>query len=213
MHASDPRVRARKPFKHKERVQEHLGAYRAPVPNSCSQASAIALVLQDRISASRVQSKAIMAPGASRRAARSTLIKLLNYHWVLLGPANIFKVSYVNKPSPAAKFVVVPPAETCQADCKIARMWACLFWGLQTIVAAAIVQKKISDEAAAAAKLYVGLALVVAFASDVVREPVACAGGIEIVCGVLLLLRARESREWAETRRRLVREGTLAKDK
>ena len=64
-----------------------------------------------------------------------------------------------------------------------------------------------------AAKLYVGLALVVAFASDVVREPVACAGGIEIVCGVLLLLRAREAREWAETRRRLVREGTLAKDK
>ena len=80
-------------------------------------------------------------------------------------------------------------------------------------VAAAIVQSKISDEAAAAAKLYVGLALVVAFASDVVREPVACAGGIEIVCGVLLLLRAREAREWAETRRRLVREGTLAKDK
>ena len=28
------------------------------------------------------------------------VIKLLNYHWVLLGPANIFKVSYVNKPSP-----------------------------------------------------------------------------------------------------------------
>ena len=55
--------------------------------------------------------------------------------------------------------------------------------------------------------------LVVAFASDVVREPVACAGGIELVCGVLLLLRAREEREWAETRRRLVREGTLAKDK
>ena len=80
-------------------------------------------------------------------------------------------------------------------------------------VAAAIVQKKISDDAAAAAKLYVGTALVVAFASDVVREPVACAGGIEIVCGVLLLLRAREAREWAETRRRLVREGTLAKDK
>ena len=80
-------------------------------------------------------------------------------------------------------------------------------------VAAAIVQNKISDEAAAAAKLYVGLALVVAFASDVVREPVACAGGIEIVCGVLLLLRAREAREQAETRRRLVREGALAKDK
>ena len=79
-------------------------------------------------------------------------------------------------------------------------------------VAAAIVQKKISDDAAAA-KLYVGLALVVAFASEVVREPVACAGGIELVCGVLLLLRAREEREWAETRRRLVREGTLAKDK
>ena len=70
-----------------------------------------------------------------------------------------------------------------------------------------------AEEAAAAAKLYVGTALVVAFASDVVREPVACAGGIEIVCGVLLLLRAREEREWAETRRRLVREGTLAKDK
>ena len=136
LHASDPRVRARKPFKHKERVQEHLGAYRAPVPNSCSQASAIALVLQDRISASRVQSKAIMAPGASRSAARTTLIRVLNYHWVLLGPANIFKVSYVNKPSPAAKYVVVPPAETCQADCKIARMWACLFWGLQTLVVA-----------------------------------------------------------------------------
>ena len=154
-----------------------------------------------------------MAPGASRSAARTTLIKVLNYHWVLLGPANIFKVSYVNRPSPAAKYVVVPPAESCQADCKIARMWACLFWGLQTIVAAAIVQKKISDDAAAAAKLYVGLALVVAFASDVVREPVACAAGVELVCGVLLLLRAREEREWAETRRRLVREGTLAKDK
>ena len=77
-----------------------------------------------------------MAPGASRSAARTTLIKLLNYHWVLLGPANIFKVSYVNKPSPAAKYVVVPPAESCQADCKIARMWACLFWGLQTLVVA-----------------------------------------------------------------------------
>ena len=134
LHASDPRVRARKPFKHKGEQVASGRIYRAPVPNSCSQASA--LVLQDRISASRVQRKAIMAPGASRRTARSTLIKLLNYHWVLLGPANIFKVSYVNKPSPAAKFVVVPPAETCQADCKIARMWACLFWGLQTIVAA-----------------------------------------------------------------------------
>ena len=142
-----------------------------------------------------------MAPGASRSAARTTLIKVLNYHWVLLGPANIFKVSYVNKPSPAAKYVVVPPAESCQADCKIARMWACLFWGLQTIVAAAIVQKKISDDAAATAKLYVGTALVVAFASDVVREPVACAGGIELVCGVLLLLRARRN---ASGRRRAV---------
>ena len=56
-----------------------------------------------------------MAPGASRRTARSTLIKLLNYHWVLLGPANIFKVSYVNRPSPAAKFIVVPPAEEVKA--------------------------------------------------------------------------------------------------
>ena len=83
-----------------------------------------------------VESTLAMAPGASRSAARTTLIKLLNYHWVLLGPANIFKVSYVNRPSPAAKYVVVPPAETCQADCKIARMWACLFWGLQTLVVA-----------------------------------------------------------------------------
>ena len=79
------------------------------MPNSCSQ-TAIALVFKIALALQECKAKLSWRP--VHRRADSTLIKVLNYHWVLLGPANIFKVSYVNKPSPAAKYVVVPPAET-----------------------------------------------------------------------------------------------------
>ena len=71
-------------------------------------------------------------------------------------------------------------------------MWACLFWGLQTVVAAAILQGKVADGAAAAAKLYVGVALATAYANDVVREPVAVAACVEVAVGLMLLRRAKQ---------------------
>ena len=84
----------------------------------------------------------------------------------------------------------MPPAEECQAACNIARMWGCLFWGLQAVVAGGIVAGGVGDRTAAAAKLYVGAALAVAYKEDVVREVVAAGAAVEIVVALLLLSRA-----------------------
>ena len=121
--------------------------------------------------------------------ARDALISLLVFPWVLLGPANIYKVSCLNRGSPIAAYIVVPPAETCQAACKIARMWACLFWGVQTVIAGGILGGGLRDGTAACAKLYVGVALAVAYKEDVVREPVAAAACVELFVALLLLAR------------------------
>ena len=51
--------------------------------------------------------------------------------WLILSPANIFKISAINKPSPAAMYIVADGMDVCQAACDIARMWGCLFWALQ----------------------------------------------------------------------------------
>jgi|EP01043_Picozoa_sp_COSAG02_P074250 hypothetical protein len=51
--------------------------------------------------------------------------------WLLLSPANIFKIAVINKPSPAAMYIVAEGMDVCQAACDIARMWGCLFWALQ----------------------------------------------------------------------------------
>ena len=51
--------------------------------------------------------------------------------WLILSPANIFKISVINKPSPAAMYIVADGMDVCQAACDIARMWGCLFWALQ----------------------------------------------------------------------------------
>mmetsp|Transcript_28645 Transcript_28645/g.85588 ORF Transcript_28645/g.85588 Transcript_28645/m.85588 type:complete len:142 (-) Transcript_28645:27-452(-) len=132
------------------------------------------------------------AKAKAKGALVDLAVKLLCAPWVLLGPANIFKVAYVNRGSPVAAYIVAGDAEVCQANCKIARMWACLFWGLQTVVAAAVLQGAIADGAAAAAKLYVGAALAVAYLNDVVREPVAAAACVEAAVGLLLLRRAKQ---------------------
>lgn len=122
--------------------------------------------------------------------SRHTLVVALTAPWVLLGPLNIFKVSYVNRGSPIAQYIVVPPAETCQAACDIARMWACLFWGLQTVIALAICTRRIDDLVASVAKAYVGVALLVAFKRDVVRAPVAAAGCVELIVAACLFVAA-----------------------
>ena len=101
---------------------------------------------------------------------RDALIFVLTAPWLALGPANVYKISMINRGSPMAKYIVVPPAEECQAACNIARMWGCLFWGLQAVVAGGIVAGGVGDRTAAAAKLYVGAALAVAYKEDVVRE-------------------------------------------
>lgn len=107
--------------------------------------------------------------------------------WVMLGPLNILKVAYVNKPSPLAQYWVVSPAETCQAACNIARMWACLFWGLQTVVAIAILRRAMSPQVAALAKAFVGTALLAAFVENTVRAPVAIVGMCELISATCLL--------------------------
>jgi hypothetical protein len=126
--------------------------------------------------------------------ARDTVITLLTAPWLVLGPANIYKVACLNRGSPVAAYIVVPPAETCQAACAIARMWACLFWGLQTVVAAGVVGGGVGDGAAAVAKAYVGAALAVAYRADVVREPVAAAACVELCVAGLLVARRSAAR-------------------
>ena len=120
-------------------------------------------------------------------SVRGVLITLETLPWLVLGPLNMVKVAFINKGSPVAEYIVVPPAETCQAHCKIARMWAVLFWGLQTSMALAMVRKQLKDESAALAKLVVGSVLVAAYVEDVVREPVLAAGIAEILCAFLLM--------------------------
>mmetsp|Transcript_9090 Transcript_9090/g.28414 ORF Transcript_9090/g.28414 Transcript_9090/m.28414 type:complete len:147 (-) Transcript_9090:64-504(-) len=144
------------------------------------------------------RTRAARAKAASARGARDLLIMLLTVPWCLLGPANIFKIAVVNRGSPVAKYIVVPPAEECQANCNIARMWGCLFWGVQAVVAASIVAGAIDDRAAAAAKLYVGVALIVAYFNDVVRVPVLVAGSVELVVAGLLLSRSIARRAKAD---------------
>ncbi|KAH8051442.1 hypothetical protein JL720_15155 [Aureococcus anophagefferens] len=82
---------------------------------------------------------------------RDALIFVLTAPWLALGPANVYKISMINRGSPMAKYIVVPPAEECQAACNIARMWGCLFWGLQAVVAGGIVAGGVGDRTAAAA--------------------------------------------------------------
>lgn len=116
-----------------------------------------------------------------------TIIRLECVAWAVLGPMNVFKVAYVNKGSPMAQYIVVPPAETCQAACDIARMWACLFWSLQTVLSVAILRRKIDAHFAALAKIATGVCLLTAYFNNVVREPVAIAGAIELGTALLLL--------------------------
>ncbi|KAJ8598982.1 hypothetical protein CTAYLR_009454 [Chrysophaeum taylorii] len=106
--------------------------------------------------------------------------------WTVLGPLNMFKVAWVNRGSPVANYIVVPPAETCQAECRIARMWAVLFWGLQTAVSVAILRRALQPRAAALAKTVVGVTLCVAFYENVVREIVAAAGIVHLLAAACL---------------------------
>uniref|UniRef100_A0A7S3NL01 DUF1279 domain-containing protein n=1 Tax=Aureoumbra lagunensis TaxID=44058 RepID=A0A7S3NL01_9STRA len=114
------------------------------------------------------------------------VVRLLTAPWILLGPMNIFKVAFINRGSPIAQYIVVEPAETCQAACKIARMWAILFWGLQTIVSIGIYKKNFDRSIAASAKLIVGSILIIAYFENVVKIPVAIAGCIELCCALFL---------------------------
>lgn len=59
--------------------------------------------------------------------------------WLLLSPANIIKIALINKPSPAAMYIVGEGMDKCQAECDIARMWGCLFWALQFCIASGII--------------------------------------------------------------------------
>ena len=61
-----------------------------------------------------------------------------------------------------------------------------------------IVAGAIDDRAAAAAKLYVGVALIVAYFNDVVRVPVLVAGSVELVVAGLLLSRSIARRAKAD---------------
>ncbi|KAJ1449947.1 hypothetical protein M885DRAFT_500336 [Pelagophyceae sp. CCMP2097] len=120
---------------------------------------------------------------------RGVVVSLTSCVWLVLGPANIVKVSWINRGSPLAKYIVVPPAEECQSACNIARMWACLFWGLQASIALALLTRSLAPKAAAVAKTYVGTALLVAYSQDVVREVVAVGGAVEL-CTALILVTA-----------------------
>lgn len=125
-------------------------------------------------------------PGWQKRM-RNILITVLTLPWLFLGPANIYKVAVLNRGSPIAKYIVVPPAETCQSECDIARMWACLFWGLQFVVAFGILTGGIGNGTAALAKFYVGIALRRAYAHGVVHKPVQYGANVEIFLGLTLL--------------------------
>ncbi len=81
---------------------------------------------QDTRDASPAKIKA-STPVATRRWWLCALVS----PWLLLSPANIFKIAVINKPSPAAMYIVAEGMDVCQAACDIARMWGCLFWGLQ----------------------------------------------------------------------------------
>lgn len=135
---------------------------------------------------------------------RNILITVLTLPWLFLGPANIYKVAVLNRGSPIAKYIVVPPAETCQSECDIARMWACLFWGLQFVVAFGILTGGIGNGTAALAKFYVGIALRRAYAHGVVHKPVQYGANVEIFLGLTLLyhkLAARKAEQDAATKK------------
>ena len=115
---------AAKPFKHKQ------AAFFARSARGCSQDSS-ALVLQDRISASRVQSK-VMAPGASSRLPPDDAHQAAQLRARAAGPRQHFQGrATLNRDNAAAKFVVVPPAEAVPGGLQASRAWACLFWGLR----------------------------------------------------------------------------------
>ena len=148
------------------------------------------LPLHARSLARRSAAQAAALATVAAMGLRDALIFVLTAPWLALGPANVYKISMINRGSPMAKYIVVPPAEECQAACNIARMWGCLFWGLQAVVAGGIIAGGVGDRTAAAAKLYVGAALAVAYKEDVVREVVAAGAAVEIVVALLLLSRA-----------------------
>lgn len=122
--------------------------------------------------------------------------------WVVLGPLNMIKVALINKGSPVANYIVVPPAETCQAACDIARMWAVLFWGLQTVVSFSILRNDFSS--AALAKTVVGSTLIAAYLQNVVRLPVFIAGIFELLAALAMI-----PHEYFSALRRIVRRYAL----
>jgi hypothetical protein len=122
-----------------------------------------------------------------------TVVCLFSAPWLLLGPLNIFKVSIINKPSPMAKHFVSKDSEICQAGCDIARMWACLFWGLQTVLAAGIYttsdlwsKSTALRRMFASAKMFVAIGLLVAFSKGITKWVIAIAGVVELVLALLL---------------------------
>ncbi|KAH8053078.1 hypothetical protein JL722_9744 [Aureococcus anophagefferens] len=118
---------------------------------------------------------------------RDALIFVLTAPWLALGPANVYKISMINRGSPMAKYIVVPPAEECQAACNIARMWGCLFGACRPSSPAA---SSPAASATARAPLALRRRRAVAYKEDVVREVVAAGAAVEIVVALLLLSRA-----------------------
>jgi hypothetical protein len=101
------------------------------------------------------------------------VIAVLASPWLLLAPVNIFKISMINKPSPAAKYIVGTNMDVCQAGCNIARMWGCLFWALQFCLAGGIVAACRENHWAAAPRARLPYALA-KLLTGVRGRPLAC---------------------------------------
>ena len=90
-------------------------------------------------------------------------------------------------------------SEICQAECDIARMWACLFWGLQTVLAAGIIacsaewtKSNALRRMFACAKAFVSVGLLVAFSKGIVKWVIATAGVVELLLALLLFALSAE---------------------
>lgn len=106
---------------------------------------------------------------------------------LLLALLNLYQVAVVNAISHIPK-----PTLTCQTGCGSVRVFACLFWSLQLVLACAMLIR--GEEVArpmATAKTLVGAGLAQLHHRGAVAPAVGLLGAYEVMCGVMLLAACR----------------------
>mmetsp|Transcript_19879 Transcript_19879/g.29743 ORF Transcript_19879/g.29743 Transcript_19879/m.29743 type:complete len:129 (-) Transcript_19879:80-466(-) len=112
---------------------------------------------------------------------------ILALPWLILSPLNFIKVLR-NTPSPMAHYFVAKESEDCQKTCRIARMWATMFWSLQFVLALALLINKRPRWMFVLSKIFIGTILLFNFSEGVVKLPIGAAGGFELISALLLFV-------------------------